>query len=55
MLNVKTAEKRLKFGVKKCNSMLISKNPEHVVNTPLSVDKWKVIYKENSETGDSDR
>ena len=29
-INVKTAEKGLQFGVKKCTTMLIGKNKEHV-------------------------
>ena len=54
MLNVKTAEKRLQFGIDKCKSMLVSKNPQSVVNTPLAVDNWKVVHKENPLTGEQD-
>ena len=39
IINVKSAEKRLQFGVSKCKSMLISKKPELVQNSQLSVDK----------------
>ena len=38
MINVKTAEKRLQFGVKKCKSMYIGKNVEDVLNNHLVVD-----------------
>ena len=54
LLNVKTAEKRLQFGVSKCKTMLVSKNTENVINNPLTVDKWNVKHVENIETGDSD-
>ena len=39
-LNIKTAEKGLQFGVKKCKSMLIAKNTENILNSSLCVDKW---------------
>ena len=39
VLNVKTAEKQLQFGVKKCKSMLIGKNKENAIYNPLTVDK----------------
>ena len=54
LLNVKTAEKRLQFGVSKCKSMLVRKNTENEINNPLTVDKWNVKHVENIETGDSD-
>ena len=37
-INVKTAEKRLQFGVKKCKSMLIGKTSDSVLNNNLQVD-----------------
>ena len=37
-LNVKTAEKRLQFGLKKCKSMLISKDIVAIPNNGLKVD-----------------
>ena len=52
--NVKTAEKGLQFGVKKCKSMLIGKNLENVLDSPLQVDKWSVEHIVNTETGDTD-
>jgi hypothetical protein len=42
VLNVKTAEKTLQVGVKKCKSMLIGKNKENAICNPLTVDKWRV-------------
>ena len=45
MINVKTAEKRLQFGVKKCKSMYIGKNVEDVLNNHLVVDKWTPEHK----------
>ena len=40
--NIKTAEKGLQFGIKKCKSMLIGKNNETVINSNPMVDKWSV-------------
>ena len=54
ILNIKTAEKRLQFGETKCKSMLICKNPESVLNSPLQVDKWKIEHQDNLLTGESD-
>jgi hypothetical protein len=53
-MNVKTAEKCLQFGAKKCKSMLVGKNLENVINTTLCVDKWTVEHEENLKTGDTD-
>ena len=54
MINVKTAEKRLQFGVKKCKSMYIGKNVEDVLNNHLVVDKWTTEHKANSENSEYD-
>ena len=54
LLNVKTAEKRLQFGVSKCKSMLVSKNRDAVINSHLTVDKWMVEHVQNQTTGESD-
>ena len=43
-INVKTAEKTLQFGSKKCKSMLIGKSTEHIINSELMVDSWKIEY-----------
>ena len=54
LINIKTAEKTLQFGVNKCKSMLISKNSENVINNDLQVDNWKVDYVDNKTTGVAD-
>ena len=54
LLNVKTANKRLQFGIDKCKSMLVCKKPENVLNSHLLVDNWKVKHKDNEITGESD-
>ena len=53
-INIKTAEKGLQFGVKKCSTMLIGKNVENILNSDLYVDKWKVEHRDNFVTGDTD-
>ena len=53
-LQLKTAEKRLQFGITKCKSMLISKNPYNILDSNLMVDKWDVQHVDNPATGDSD-
>ena len=53
-LNVKTAEKGLQFGLKKCKSMLIGKSQENVINSKLFVDKWSVEHVEDEMTGDTE-
>ena len=51
-LNVKTAEKRLQFGVNKCKAMIVGKNHEKVMDNPIMVDKWKVEYLEDYENNE---
>ena len=46
-MNIKTAEKGVQFGIKKCKSMLIGKNTENVLDSNLSVDRWTVEHREN--------
>ena len=53
-INVKTAEKYLQFGTKKCKSMLIGKDTENVVNKELMVDHCSIDYVKNSDTGEDD-
>ena len=53
-INIKTAEKYLQFGTKKCKSMLIGKDTENVVNNELMVDNWTIDYVKNSDTGEDD-
>ena len=38
VLNAKSAEKRLQFGVKKCKTMIISKSKEIFPTNQLTVD-----------------
>ena len=52
--NIKTAEKTLQFGAKKCKSMLIGKNKDIVINNQLHVDSWTVAYEDNRYTGVAD-
>ena len=50
-INVKTTEKNLQFGTKKCKSLLVGKNTENVTNTKLMVDNWESRYEtEGDET-----
>ena len=54
ILKVKTAEKRLQFGVSKCKTMLVSKNTKTELNNgTLTVDNWCVKYKHDDETGEN--
>ena len=50
-INLKTAEKTLQFGVKKCKSMLVCKDGVSDVNSDLLVDNWETNYEENPSTG----
>ena len=52
LLNVKSAEKGLHFGVSKCKKMTIGKRKENWINTELFVDGWKESYVENGDTGE---
>ena len=54
VMNVRTAEKTLQFGVKKCKSMLVGKKLDNVLNHPLQVDNWTVEYQDNCKTGQAD-
>ena len=51
--NVRTAEKTLQFGAKKCKTMLIGKNTELIHQSKLSVDQWSVEHVEDRRTGDT--
>ena len=53
LINIKTAEKRLQFGVKKCKSMLVCKDSENVLNSHLKIDKWSVTHEDDPDTGGS--
>ena len=52
IINVKSAEKRLQFGVSKCKTMLISKKTGLVQNSQLTVDTWSMKHEKNSSTGE---
>ena len=52
IINVKSAEKRLQFGVSKCKTMWISKKTELVQNSQLTVDTWSMKHVKNSSTGE---
>ena len=54
VLNARTADKQLQFGPTKCKTMLVSKKPEHVLNSQLTVDNWEVEYEKNTSTGESE-
>ena len=54
ILNVKTSEKCLQYGVTKCKSMLVGKNSESIINTELLVDNWSEDYVKNIETGETE-
>ena len=51
VLNLKTAEKYLQFGVSKCKSMFVGKLKEQFLDSEMFVDQWKVEYKNNINTG----
>ena len=52
--NIKTAEKALQFGTKKCKSMLVGKNVKNVINSNLMFDKWELNYSENINSGEAE-
>ena len=52
VLNVKTAEKNLQFGISKCKSMFVGKHRNEALNTDLFVDKWKVEFNDDKDTGE---
>ena len=51
---IKTAEKSLQFGVKKCKTMLVGEDFGNILNHSLSVDKWSVEHREVKTTGDTE-
>ena len=54
ILNLKTAEKYLQFGVSKCKSMFVGKVKEQFLDSEMFVDQWKVDYKDNIQTGNEE-
>ena len=51
LFNIKTAEKFLQFGVKKCKYLVVGNRIENFHQTPLTVDKWSEDYLEEKTTG----
>ena len=51
LLNIKTAEKQLQFGVTKCKSMKVSKNVDTLPSNNLLVDSWEVTHVDDPSTG----
>ena len=52
IINLKTAEKRLQFGTSKYKTMVISKKPDTVHSSQLSVDNWNMKHEKNMKTGE---
>ena len=50
-VNVRTAEKCLQLGIKKCTPMLIGENSDSIIDNELSVDKW-VVNREDTEVNE---
>ena len=44
LINIKSADKGLQFGITKCKSMLVGKDLDNVPNSNLTVDSWKVSH-----------
>ena len=53
-LNIKTAEKGLRFGATKCKYMVVGKDIKNVLHSDLVVDTWNVEYEDNLNTGEYD-
>ena len=49
IINTKSAEKRLQFGVQKCKTMIIGR-ADTIMDSNLQVDSWNVEYKMDDET-----
>ena len=52
LLNFKSAEKGLQFGVPKCNTMLIKKRSQAAINNKLTVDHWTEVSSDNGFIND---
>ena len=52
LINIKTAEKGLQFGITKCKSMIVGKDTENVLFSDLTVDKWSTSHRDDPETGE---
>ena len=52
ILNVKTSEKGLQYGISKCKSMIIG-NSDNCIDSDLLIDSWEQNYVENVDTGEN--
>ena len=52
-INLKSAEKNLQFGPKKCKTMLVGKNCANVVQSDIFVDNWKIEYEDIPDTAET--
>ena len=52
LINVKTAEKGLRFGPSKCKTMVVGNEKKAVISNALVVDNWKVQYVPDDKTGE---
>ena len=52
-INVKSAEKTLQFGPKKCKSMLVGKNCANIVQSDIFVDNWKIEYEDIPDSAET--
>ena len=53
LINIKTAEKGLRFGPSKCKTMVVGEEKEAVIKNALVVDDWKVDYVRDDKTGET--
>ena len=53
-MNIKTAEKTLQFGPKKCKSMIVGKCESELKVQSLQVDHWISKHVVNTTTGEQD-
>ena len=51
LINLKTAEKSLQFGVNKCKAMIVGKSNHNYLHSKIMVDKWEVNYTDNLNNG----
>ena len=53
LINQKSAEKRLQFGISKCKTILVGKSVKNFHKNPLFVDSWNTSYTPTGQGGDS--
>ena len=54
IINLKSAEKGLQFGLTKCKTIFVGKQNEMFLDNDLYVDKWKVEIEDNIETNEEE-